>query len=322
MTAAKTHSFKSLRKDGTLKSRDLYRAHIDSLTVVPGQSGRLASERLEESVKELEEYMRQGGQVPPLEVRVNPTSGEIEIVQGHRRRLAYLSIIPERQAAAREQGLPEDKVEDLAYVECVPFTGNDVDRVARIVSGNSHEALTPLEEGLLFARLRDEFQLNIADIMRKTGKPRRRVETCLTLAGANHDVQQQVQHGDIKATEAAKLVKQHGDLAGEKIKELSEVAKAEGKKRVTSGVVSGRPPKAVVQDLTDRVGNLVGKLPQVTLDTVAQYRAEPDQFDPEQPVKVPLALLAGLMAAHGNMVDVQTKREAAAQAPVEDDDEL
>lgn len=318
MTAAKTHSFKSLRKDGKLKSRDLYRAHINELVVVDGQSGRLPSERLTESVNELVEFMRSGGKVPPLEVRVNPNSGEIEIVQGHRRRLAYQVVIPERQAAAREQSLPEDKVEDLAYVECVPFDGNDVDRVARIVSGNAHEALTPLEEGLLFARLRDEFGLSIADIMRKTGKPRRRVETCLTLAGANHDVQQQVQDGAIKATEAAKLVKQHGDQAGEKIKELGEVAKAEGKKRVTSGVVSGRPPKAVVQDLTDRVTNLVMKLPQVTLDAVTQYRAEPDQFDPEQPVKVPLALLAGLMAAHGNMVDVEAKR----QAPVEDDDEI
>lgn len=324
----KTHGLKSLRKEGRLKSRDLYRASIYDLVVVDGQSGRdETTEAYQQSILELAQFMRDGGKVPPIEIEVNPKTGDIEVVQGHRRRRAYLIVIPERQAEARELGLSEDKIEDLAFVECLPFTGNALDKVARIASGNTHLPMTDLELGANYKRLQTQFDLNVSEIARVTGHPRYRVDMLLTLANAPAEMQQAVKEGDIKPTEAAKLVKQHGDEAGVVLTEKKAEAKAQGKKRVTSGITSGFSlPKPLVEDLRARVSNLVTQLPEPTREILTDYRADPDQYDPNEFVKVPLALLAGLTAAHANVEDKLAERaakvERATTQPSVDDEDL
>lgn len=311
----KTHSFKSLRVAGVLKSRDLYRVNVNDLVVVPGNNERDEDERFWTSIDQLHQYLLDGGTVPPIEVRVNPTTGATEVIQGHRRRLAYLRVIPKLQAKARDAGLSEEKVADLAYVECLPFTGNDVERVARIASGNEHLPLTDLETGRVYARLQNDFKLNVSEVARITGHPRARVDRLLSVATANHDVQEAVRNGTIKSTEAAKLVKQHGDDAGAVIGDMADKAKAHGKKRVTSGIATGFSlPKPLVADLHTRVSNLVSRLPKITQMTLAGYKAEPDQYDPDEFVQVPLAMLAGLTAAHSNVADKLAERDAKVAA--------
>lgn len=315
----KAPSLKTLRSEGKIGSRDLYQIDIRDFIVIPGNSGRDEDrEGFAESIDQLEEYLENGGTVPPMEFKLN-SEGQPVVVQGHRRRLSFLRVLPRRVAAAIAEGMDPVKAEKLYRVDALPFTGNDVDQVARIVSGNEHLPLTDLEKGRQFARLRDEFKLNVADICRKTGAPRFRVETCLTLVDANHDVHEALKDGTVKATVAAKLVKQHGEKAGEKIKELSEEAKAKGKKRVTDGAMKPKPkaksmsvPKGIALDLGERVNNLIAKLPERTRVTLDEYRKDPDQYDPDESVFVPLALLAGLQAAHQNLLDKQK--------PAEDDD--
>ena len=182
----KTHGLKSLRQEGKLKSRDLYRANVHDLVVVDGQGGRDEDERFQKSIDELAQFMLDGGKVPPIEIEVNPKTGDIEVVQGHRRRLAYLRVIPKRQEEARALGLSEEKVADLAFVECLPFTGNAMDRVARIVSGNTHLPLTDIELGRQYLRLQRDFNLNVSEISRVTGHPRYRVDMLLTLVNADN----------------------------------------------------------------------------------------------------------------------------------------
>lgn len=231
------YSLKSLRKSGDLKSRDLYRVKIGDLVVVPGNNEREENARFFESIDELVDYLEGGGQVPPIEIRVNPESGAVEVIQGHRRRLAFLRVIPKRIAEATAAGLAQEKIDDLEYVDCLPFAGNDVDRVARIASGNTHLPLTDLEYGKVYARLRDQFKMTVADIARKCGVKRTFVDARLTLVDANHDVQQAVREGIVKPTAAAAAVKAHGDQAGTVIREA-----AKDGKRATGAAVA---PKAL-----------------------------------------------------------------------------
>lgn len=312
----KTHGLKSLRQEGRLKSRDLYRASIFDLVVVEGQSGRdETTDAYQQSIEELAQFMRDGGKVLPIEIEVNPKTGDIVVVQGHRRRRAYMIVIPERQAEARELGLSEDKIEDLAFVECLPFTGTTLDKVARIASGNTHLAMTDLELGAIYKRLQTQFDLNVSEIARVTGHPRFRVDMLLTLVNSAPELQQAVKDGDIKSTEAAKLARQHGDDAGVVLTEKKAEAKAQGKKRITSGVASGFSlPKPLVEDLRARVSNLVTSLPVTTQEILTDYRVDPDQYDPNEHVRVPLALLAGLTAAHGNVEDKLAERAAKLKA--------
>jgi len=314
---AVTHGLKSLRQSGKLKSRDLYRARVTDLVVVPGQSGRTNEDTPEyqAGIEALAQYMRDGGKVPPIEIEVDPKTGDIKVIQGHRRRRAYMIVIPERVAEAQALKLSEEKIEDLKFVDCLPFTGSEMDKVARILSGNTHEAMTDLDIGAQYLRLQKQFNLNVSEISRVTGHPRFRVDTLLTLVNSAPELQEAVKAGDIKPTEAAKMAKKHGADAGAALAEKKAEAKAAGKKRVTSGVANGFSlPKPLVADLHTRVTNLVAKLPKPTLSTLKDYKKDPDQYDPDEFVQVPLAVLAGLTASHANVVESIKARDAKAKA--------
>ncbi|UYM64344.1 hypothetical protein N5938_16205 [Pseudomonas aeruginosa] len=101
MTQEKAYSFKSLRRDKAIKSRDLYRVRYSDLVVVPGNNERDKDERYWHSINALEKFLLGGGQVAPLEVEVNPKTGAIEIVQGHRRHEAFGRVIPAKQEQLR-----------------------------------------------------------------------------------------------------------------------------------------------------------------------------------------------------------------------------
>lgn len=311
-------SLKSLRSAGKIGSRDLYQIDVRDLVVIPGQSGRdETTERFLKSVEDLTNFLRSGGKVPPIEFRLN--DGRIEVAQGHRRRLAFLQYLPEVVKAAEAAGLAQDKVDKLWRIDAVPFEGNDLDLVARRVTGNEHLALTAMELARNYDEARVKFKLNVAEICRIFNKDRFHVETHLQLAQAPHELQQAVECDLIKPTEAAKLFKAHGQEAGAKVAQLSQQAKEQGKKRVTAGVTGGRTiPKPLVADLTERVSNLVKKLPKVTATTLKDYRKDPEQYDPDEFVSVPLAMLAALTAAHTNvqekMAELDAKDKARAEA--------
>lgn len=251
------HGLKSLRREGKLKSRDLYRANVFDLKVIPGRSGRdETTERFAESIDDLYEFLAAGGKVPPIKIQVNDQSGDVEVVQGHRRRLAYLRYIPELQAKARSNGVADEKVADMAFVECLPFEGNDVDLLAEISAGNNSLPLTDVEQGQNYLALK-ALGLSVEQIVKKVGQKRTYVEARMAIAGANSDVQAQVLAGEIKPTAAAAVVRAHGSKAGEVIK----AAKAEGAKRVTGAAVAVKAPStaaAARQELINAATELFG----------------------------------------------------------------
>ncbi|MFP2164569.1 hypothetical protein ACLEYI_06295 [Enterobacter ludwigii] len=64
------------------------------------------------------------------------------------------------------------------------------------------------------------------------------VDLARTLAGANHDVKQKVQAGEVTAGAAIERVKEFGEKAGKVLEQDKAVAAAAGKKKVTRSVIA------------------------------------------------------------------------------------
>lgn len=162
-----------------------------------------------------------GAVMPAIDVRV--VDGRLIIVDGHHRRAAYLLLI--------ERGV------DISRVDCRQFRGNDVDRIAHLLTSAQGKQLTPLQMGIQYKRM---MALNVTEkeIAAKVGKSIQHVKDMVVLACANSDVHEQVKSGKVSAKVAMKIVKKHGENAGKVIAGHVASAEAAGKKKVSEKEVS------------------------------------------------------------------------------------
>lgn len=219
---ALANSFKKMTKEGVIKRTDTGMfISLDDIHIREGFNKREDGDRTREAAEELFNFMLNGGRVPPLEVTAREEGG-VWVVEGHRRTAAYTRL--------KESGKPVDKV------HIMPFVGNDVDRLARIMTSNSQLPLTPYEQAGVVKELA-AFNLSTAEIAKLVNKSPAHVDKLLTLASANHDVQSGVKSGEVSLSVAASRVKEFGDGAGEVIEKDKARAKAEGKARVTGSVI-------------------------------------------------------------------------------------
>lgn len=259
-----TKSFKQMIKDGDVRRADAMRVKLEDLYEEPGFNLRIESDALEASIELLAEFIANGGQIPPLEVRPR-SAGGVWIVDGHRRRRAMLKL----DKAGRLPRTPNrDNPEVLeAWVPVVAFEGSDADRVARIISSQENEKLSPLELAEGYKRLR-AFGWMPEQIAKKVGKTRQHVEQVLTVGNANTDVQNLVAAGHVSATTAAQVVREHGDGAGKVLGAELEKAQASGKKKVTAGTMKGPTiPKPRLEAVHTASRNLIASLGAVDEDS-------------------------------------------------------
>ena len=144
--------------------------------------------------------------------------------RGHRRIRAYRRV--------REAGKP------IKLIAIVPFTGSDVERVARIMTSNNQLPLTQFEQSLVVKELA-AFNLTPDEIAKLINKSRATVDKLLILSTSNNDVQQLVKSGEVAMDVAVDRVKEHGENAGDVLQEDVKRAKAQGKKKVTRSVTGG-----------------------------------------------------------------------------------
>ncbi|EML9471005.1 ParB N-terminal domain-containing protein [Klebsiella michiganensis] len=187
------NSFRQMRDGDVIKRTDSGMfIRIDELHVKPNFNRREDDERTRQADDELFNYLMNGGTVPPLEVVVRDEGG-VWIVEGHRRHRAYLRC--------REAGKPVERI------QIISFTGNDVERIARIMTSNNQLPLTA-------------------------------VEKLLTLSTADHAIQKSVKSGEVSASVAVDRIKEHGEKAGEVLEQDKAKAAAAGVKKVTKSFVS------------------------------------------------------------------------------------
>lgn len=235
-------TFKRMIGDKTIKRADAMKIRLEDIHEEPGFNLRDETAvdadgiSFEDSIQALADYIGAGGTYPALEVRPRDEGG-VWVVDGPRRRRALLLLDAAGQlprVPARDGGQPE------AWISIVPFEGNDADRTLRVLTSVENRRLAPLELARGYRRLA-RFGWTVAQIADGVHKSRTHVEQMLMLANANSDVQQAVSSGQVAATVAVGLVREHGEQAGQAIAQAAERAQAEGRSKVTPRMLGARP---------------------------------------------------------------------------------
>jgi ParB family chromosome partitioning protein len=217
------NSFKQMAKDGTIKRPDgRMTMNLDDIHVQEGFNKRVENEHTQAEDEKLFQHLMKGKPVPPLEVRVRDEGG-VWVVEGHRRRRAY--------SRCRDAGKPVERI------QIIPFTGNDVERIARIMNSNTQLPLSPYEQSLVVKELAG-FNLSPDEITALVGKSRATVDKLLAFSQANHDVQTLVREGSVAVDAAVDRVKEHGEAAGKVLAGDVEKATKAGKKKVTKSFIA------------------------------------------------------------------------------------
>lgn len=195
---------------------------LDDIHVQEGFNPRVEDERSRVADDELFEHLFQGKTIPPLEVRPRDEGG-VFVIEGHRRHRAFMRC--------RDAGKP------VEWIPIIPFTGNNIERIARIMNSNSQLPLTPYEQSRVVKELAG-FNLLPDEIALLVGKSRTTVDKLLAFSQANHDVQTLVKDGSVAVDAAVDRVKEHGEAAGEVLASDVAKAKAAGKKKVTKSFIA------------------------------------------------------------------------------------
>ncbi|MDF3691397.1 chromosome partitioning protein ParB, partial [Enterobacter hormaechei] len=195
------NSFKQMTKSGLIKRTDtgMFIA-LSDIHVREGFNKREDDERTRQADDDLFNYLMNGGSVPPLEV-IARDEGGVWVVEGHRRRRCY--------ARCAEAGKPVDRI------HIMPFNGNDVQRLARIMTSNNQLPLSDMEQAAVIQELHNAFNQTTSEIAKLVNKSVPTVEKLLLLSTANHDVQKEVKSGTVSVDVAVDRVKEFGEKAGE-----------------------------------------------------------------------------------------------------------
>lgn len=194
---------------------------LENIHVKPDFNRREDDERTRLADDELFTFLMNGGTVPPLEC-VPRDDGGVWIVEGHRRCRAF--------KRCQEAGKP------IKDVQIVPFTGNDVERIARIMTSNNQLPLSKIEQAAVVKDLA-AFNLTTAEIARLIHKSAPTVEMLLTLSTADLSIQEKVKAGEVSPAVAVTRIKEHGEKAADVIKQDVKAAKEAGVKKVTNRVI-------------------------------------------------------------------------------------
>ncbi|WP_248884290.1 chromosome partitioning protein ParB [Escherichia coli] len=218
------NSIKQMIKSGVIRRSDsgMFISLAD-IHVREGFNKREDDERTRQADDELFTYLMNGGSVPPLEV-IARDEGGVWVVEGHRRRRCY--------SRCEDAGKPVDRI------HIMPFNGNDVQRLARIMTSNNQLPLSDIEQAAVIQELHNAFNQTTSEIAKLVNKSVATVEKLLTLSAANYDVQQEVKSGAVSVDVAVDRVREYGEQAGEVLKHDKAVAAAQGKTKVTRSSIA------------------------------------------------------------------------------------
>nr|WP_061509804.1 ParB N-terminal domain-containing protein [Gluconobacter thailandicus] len=214
-------SFKSLTEKGVFKRNKLYSIKLDDLHVQEGFNLREDDEGLKEHIAALADYIMEGGQLPPMLVRI-AEDGRVLIVDGHCRNAGY--------KLARERG------HNTEWVDVLPFRGDDNDAVAMIIHSASGKPLTPLETAEGYKRMNDAGMTPI-EIGKRFNKSRQSVDGLLLVGNAHPMIKNMIRDGIVTAAIAATAIRQHGEGAGAWLMLEYHYVIDIGKSKITQGTI-------------------------------------------------------------------------------------
>lgn len=220
------------------KRGDAIRVQLKKIIIVHGFNERdFQREEVRLHIASIVGSLIAGEPIPPLIVWTNPETGEIELVDGECRYWAYTEF---------SETYPE-KFD--GYVSAMAFQGTPAQRKAMVAKTNSQLPLDPVQRGRVYLSLRDEYGMSRQEIAADMNKSLAHIDQLILLAGGAPEVHQAVDQGQISATDAVKLIRDHGVDAPAELERRKEVAKEMGKDRVTAKVAAPKAPSRPKVDM-------------------------------------------------------------------------
>ncbi len=192
--------------------RKTYLLGVSELYIEPGYNVRDIDQA---HVEEFRDAYIAGENVPPLTVQV--TAQGVKVIDGHHR---YQGA-----KLAKEAGY------DIR-LECKDFVGNEAERIAFMVTSSQGRPLEPLERAAAYQRLKNQ-GWEPAEIAKKVKRSPSDIDHHLALLTVGDGLIEMVKTGEVAATTAVAMVREHGAKAETVAKTQLAKAKAGGKKKLT-----------------------------------------------------------------------------------------
>ncbi|KQN53185.1 DNA-binding protein [Erwinia sp. Leaf53] len=188
------------------------------------------------------EYMRDcwidGSDLPPLSVEV--TEKGIKVIDGQHR------FIGAQLAIAMGHSIPR--------IECKDFVGTELDKLAHMAKSSQGKPITPIQRAGAYNRARNQGHTS-AEIAKAFGRSVADVESHLQLLSSGEVLIGMVESGEVAASTAVALSREHGPKAASVAAEGLAKAKAAGKSKLTKSAAmqqfSARKARRLVELLVD-----------------------------------------------------------------------
>jgi len=232
------HNIATDKENTTAKRADSIKAQLSKIKIVNGFNERdFKREDVRLHIASIVSSLIAGEPIPALVVWTNPDNGDIELVDGECRYWAYSDF-----AAA----FP-DRFD--GYVAAIPYQGTPAQRKAMVAKSNSQLPLDPVQRGRVYLSLRDEHGMTRQEIALEMNKSLAHVDQMILLASGGDEVHQAVERNEISATEATKLIREHGVDAPAELERRKQAAKEIGKDKVTAKVAAPKTPSRPKVDM-------------------------------------------------------------------------
>lgn len=247
--------YKQKDKNGTETTvKKTYLVPLSEIYVEPGYNVR---EIDPQHAEEFRDAFIAGEFVPPLAVEVTPQG--VKVIDGHHR---YYGA-----KLATEAG------HEVVRLECKDFVGTEADRIAFMVTSSQGKPLSPLERAAAYQRLVNQ-GWEPGEIAKKVKRSVADVDHHLQLLACGDDLIEMVRSGEVAATTAVALAREHGPQASSVAVEQMSKAKAAGKKKLTRSAALPQfsAPKArqfiqLISDLEEAI-----PLPPAATEIMTEYR--------------------------------------------------
>lgn len=235
------------RSNDDVKRGDVLKIPLDKITIREGFNPRdITKPETQAKIEGIKHAYKNGKYVPPIEVAL--VNNAVEVVDGHCRLTAAV--------AANEELVAEGGL-GIASLVCVPFRGNDADRLLHTITGNEGERLTPIEVAEVIKRLKNMGWEN-KKIQSELNYSASWVEKLVFLGNMPDAVKQLVQQNKVSVDVAVAKVKKEGDAASTTLTEL--VYQVKPGEKVTSKHIA--KPKTEKAEVYDRARDLAFELPE------------------------------------------------------------
>lgn len=232
------HNIASDKENSIAKRADSIKVLHSKIKIVNGFNERdFKREDVRLHIASIVSSLIAGEPIPALVVWTNPETGEIELVDGECRYWAYSDFAAEYP----------DRFD--GYVAAIPYQGTPAQRKAMVAKSNSQLPLDPVQRGRVYLSLRDEHGMTRQEIALEMNKSLAHVDQMILLASGGEEVHQAVERKEISATEATKLIRDHGADAPAELERRKEAAKEIGKGKVTAKVAVPKAPSRPKVDM-------------------------------------------------------------------------